>query len=137
MNPLIIPANINDLSPFEQVLLFHRYGDIVFPLDPPAKGKNGKTPIKSVKKRPTAPNEHDLYHQFGNGNNYNVGVYPAKGHVIVNLDAADKDRTHVDAFLNSRSELANVPRVQTGKGYHLHFLSAEPPRTQHKPNIAP
>src|ERR1700730_1104161 len=138
MNILIIPENINELSPIEQVLLFHDAGASVFPIDPPGTRKsNGKTLSKPGKKRPAPPERDEVYHQFGNGNDFNIGMYPPEGYIIVNLDAVDKDRGRVDRFLDSTSALDAVPRVQTARGYHLYFRADAPPRTLLKPSILP
>src|ERR1700730_4595453 len=138
MNILIIPENINELSPIEQVLLFHDAGASVFPIDPPGTRKsNGKTLSKPEKKRPSPPERDEVYHQFGNGNDFNIGMYPPEGYIIVNLDAVDKDRGRVDRFLDSTSALDAVPRVQTARGYHLYFRADAPPRTLLKPSILP
>ena len=127
---LIIPENVEELSPIEQVLLFHDAGASVFPIDPPAgKRSNGKTLKNPGKKRPALPERDDIYHQFGNGNNFNIGVYPPVGYIIVNLDAVDKDRGRVDRFLDSSPLLADVPRVQTARGYHFYFRADALPRT--------
>lgn len=136
---LVIPENINDLSPIEQVLLFHDAGASVFAIDPPGTRKsNGKTLNKPPgKKRPSLPERDEVYHQFGNGNDFNAGVYPPEGYMVVNLDAADKDRGRVDRFLDSTPSLADVPRVQTARGYHLYFRSDVPPSTIIKPSIVP
>jgi hypothetical protein len=136
---LIIPENINDLSSIEQVLLFHDAGAVVFAIDPPGKRKsNGKTLNKPPgKKRPSQPERDEVYHQFGNGNDFNAGVYPPVGYLIVNLDAVDKDRGSVDRFLERNPTLADVPHVQTARGYHLYFRADAPPRTLLKPSIVP
>ena len=132
---LVIPDDINDRSPLEQVMLFRRYGDVVFPIDPPGRNRNGKTLPKSSKKQQLDDNE--LYHSFGNGNHFNVGLKPANGHIIVNLDAADKDRRKVEDFINSNPALAEVPRVQTARGHHLHFLSDNSPGNLLKLDVVP
>jgi hypothetical protein len=119
-DPLIIPSNINRLSRWEQVSLFHQHGDLVIPLHP--SGGKSNTPVDKKKKRLS---DHDLFLHFGNGAHLNIGVIPKWGEIIIDLDGDTLD--HVFRFLNSNPELANVPRVQTARGCHLRFRCGDLP----------
>jgi Bifunctional DNA primase/polymerase, N-terminal len=117
---LTIPDNINTLSRWDQVSLFHQHGDLVIPLHP--TGVKANTPVDKKKKRLS---DHDLFLHFGNGAHLNIGVIPKSGEIIVDLDGDTLD--HVLRFLSSNPELANVPRVQTARGCHLRFRCGDLP----------
>ncbi|MGA8658835.1 MAG: bifunctional DNA primase/polymerase [Chthoniobacterales bacterium] len=129
MSSLIIPDNINELSRWDQVSLFHRHGDTIVVLDPPSQGKNGKKTLEKKKKTTTTKrlSDFELFQFFGNGAHLNVGVIPKDGEIIVDLDGKDKDRAYADRFLDNTPALAGVPRVQTAGGYHLRFKCEDLP----------
>jgi hypothetical protein len=117
---LTIPDNISTLSRWEQVSLFHQHGDLVIPLH--LSGGKFNTPVDKKKKRLS---DHDLFRHFGNGAHLNIGVIPKSGEIVVDLDGDTLD--YVLRFLDSNSELANVPRVQTARGCHLRFRCGDLP----------
>jgi hypothetical protein len=65
----------------------------------------------------------------------NVGLSPREGHLIANLDGAD--RAQVERFIESARFLSDVPRVRTHRGYHLHFLCLDVPSKLVHINIVP
>jgi hypothetical protein len=111
---LTIPDNINALSRWDQVQLFHSHGDTVLPLHPVGSSKFN-TPLKKTPAKRLG--NHELNLHFGNGANLNVGIIPKAGEVIIDLDGDTID--HVLRFINNTPGLANVPRVQTARGCHL------------------
>jgi Bifunctional DNA primase/polymerase, N-terminal len=126
MSALVIPNNINDLTPLIQVSFFHDDGYTIIPLHPPRQGKekNGKTPISEKTKRLT---NDEIYRFFGNGDKNNAGLSPKDGYIIINLDGRDHDRSYVERFLATTPELSKVPRVETARGCHLWFACGDLP----------
>lgn len=128
----IIPNNIDSLPKVEQVLIYRGNGDSVLALHPPGKGKNGKT---GLAKKLAPLDEDGVYHHFGNGRVFNVGLMPRQGHLIANLDGADREQ--VERFIEVTPSLSDIPRVRTHRGYHLHFLCHEVPSKLVHINIVP
>jgi putative DNA primase/helicase len=113
--------------------LLRDLGLVVHPLYGPHEGQDkerGKRPrLKGYRKAEFRglTEDQDLVRYFGNGRISNVGVVVRPPHVIVDLDSKPDKGASVRRWLESRKDLAHVPREETAGGAHLHFICKDAP----------
>lgn len=129
----VIPDGINEMSLVEAAHFYHgRLGWAVHPLLPHDKGdpkQRGKKPTHSGWRDHCAADvtSEDIDLVFGKGRRHNLGVVVRPPFVAVDLDSKPDGGASVMAWLESRPELATVPRERTGGGAHLHFRCPDLP----------
>lgn len=117
----------------EAARLLRDLGLVVHPLYGPGEGEpseRGKRPrLKGYRKADFRglTEDLDLTRYFGNGRISNVGVVVRPPHVIVDLDSKPDGGASVRRWLESRKDLAHVPREETAGGAHLHFICKDAP----------
>jgi DNA polymerase I len=138
-----IPADINSLSKLEAACFYHsRLGWAVHPLVPPDRGdpqERGKKPVlkgwRDFRAAEITPDFLTKY--FANGSSHNLGCVVRAPYVHVDLDSKPDAGASVRAWLDSRPDLAAVPRERTGGGAHLVFLCRDLPEDVLRAKKAP
>jgi hypothetical protein len=128
MKSFAIPSDINKWPRPTQISYYLDCGLLLQPVyGPGAAVKDaGKRPRLTLEER-LALTRDQVLAWFGNGSPDNVGQIPRRPHVSIDLDDKSPDCRALRAFWMLEPDLANIPRVRSHRGVHLHFLCNDIP----------